>query len=230
MIDEKMLELNERKTDERESTAVSCVVFDLNQIQDNFHNSLQTINNNLSKAKELEEEGKNEIAEDMYRFLVASLESSFDYFVHCVVKLGFKEIYLQERNPTEEYKKFSIPLSVVMNLLSDTANPDPLTDYVNERTSTVTYLSYTKLKEAFSLIDGTLLSSVIDELYPNSEHHDLKSFIDDIYARRNLIVHQDDRENTTGEKVSINYSDVEKYKNELVQLVECIIKHLQGKI
>ena len=227
MIDEKTLELNERKTEARESAVVSCVVFDLNQIQDNFHNSLQTINNNLSKAKELEDEGKNEIAEEMYRFLVASLESSFDYFIHCVVKLGFKEMYLQERNPTEEYKRFSIPLSVVMNLLSDTTNPNPLIDYVNERTSTVTYLSYTKLKEALMLIDETLLSSAIQELYPNSEHNDLKSFIDDIYSRRNFIVHQDDRENTTGVKINITYSDVEKYKKELVKLVQCIIKHLK---
>ena len=230
MIDEKWLELTDRKTETRESSPLSCVVFDINQIYVNFHNSIKTIETDLEKGKELEKEGKKSIARDIYRFLVACLESSFDFFIHCVVKLGFKEMYLQERDQTDRYRKYPIPLGVVTELLSDTTNSEPLVEYINDRTAAETYLSYNKFKDALAFIDESLLSNVVDELYPINKYEDLKLFIEGIYMRRNLIAHQDDRVHSTGKKAKISYTEVQNYKIEMVKLVDCIIRHLKGML
>lgn len=226
MIDEKELELSERKIGTREPSA-SCVVFDIDSIDKTFRDSAAIIENTLKNGRKLETEGKKDFAYDVYRFIVSSLESVFDYFLHCVIKLGFKEIFLEEREKTERFKKFMIPMDVVTKLISDTANPQPLLDYVNQKTAFETFLPYKAFKENMALIDENLLKAVSNELYPDNPKNGLQKFIDDIYIRRNLIVHQDDRAHSTGVKKDISYAEVCKYKDSLFKVIECMIKHLK---
>ena len=221
-MSESNLELKSRKIETRNPCAITCVVFGIDEIRENFELSMQTIDSNLLEGANLEKEGKIKLAEDLYRFLIASLESAFDYFIHCILKLGFQEMYLQEREGSDRYNKFCIPMSVVTELLNNSDDPNPLLVFIDERFCADTYLGYEKFKDAFSFINKNIVSEVSTELY-DGDQAKLKDFIERIYKRRNLIVHQDDRISLTGEKSKISSEDVKDFKNELEKIVFKII-------
>ena len=216
------LELKSRKIETRNPCVITCVIFTIEEIQENFELAMRTIDTNLLEGEKLEKEGKVKLAEDLYRFLIASLESAFDYFIHCILKLGFQEMYLQERECSDRYNKFCIPMSVVSELLNNSNNANALLLFIDERFSADTYLGYDKFKEAFSFIDKDLINGVCADIY-NGNQSKLKDFIEKIYKRRNLIVHQDDRVSLTGEKSRISSKQVIDFKNELQKIVFKII-------
>lgn len=219
------LEPKERPVDTREAFVPNCIVFSKTEMRDNFDNALMTINKDLSKAKTLETNGDIELAQDIYRYIIASLESALDYLTHCVLKYGMQMIFLQNNASTKHYDTFPIPLSIVHNMLADPSNPNILINYINGRTSAETYLNYDKFKDTISIIDEGLLDKIVSDLYL-SKHDGLKDFLNHLYKRRNLIVHQDDRENINGEKMNISFKEVVESRDEMVRLVDAIFKYL----
>jgi len=210
----------------KDTSPLTCVVFTIDEMEKNFNTSITSFNEYISESLVLEKEGKIDFAQDINRFLLANLESVFDYFVHCLVKLAFQNIFLQIWPTNPRYEKFTVPMTVLNDLVADNSNPEPLIRYVNERTSADTYLNYEKFKDIIACVGKDFLETVVTALYP-SKHAELKSFMDDIYDKRNLVAHQDGRINLTGEKVEFTIAGLIHYRDEISKLVNKMIEKVR---
>lgn len=215
-----------RKVETKQASPLSCIVFTIDEMEANFKSSMDSFNDYIAESIALEKDGKSNFAQDINRFLLANLESVFDYFVHCLIKLAFQNIFLQTWPLNPRYEKFSIPMNVLNELLADNSNPEPLIRYVNERTSADTYLNYEKFKDIVACVSQNFLEQVVTDLYP-SKHAGLKAFMDDIYNKRNLVAHQDGRINLTGKKVEFTIDELIHYRDQISKLVDKMIEKVR---
>ncbi len=227
----KKIDLSERKVDTREKNLSKVIIYDLEEALSIFNESILTIKSNLSIGLELEGQERIDSAKDIYRSQIVFLESAFDYFCHLIIKYGLKSMYIGDWGKTEQYKNFLVPLYIV-EIGMDSPDCSWFVEHVNERLSTLTFLDFDVMKKYFNLINVDLIPEVSKRIYYDREskqqpHEKLKNFINNLYKRRNLIAHQDDREHEDGIKKDITIHDVNSYISELERFVSEIIKFLK---
>lgn len=218
--------LSSRIVNKKESNVDSCKVFTIDQIEENFKKSIRAFDRYLKHSSNFYKNGKNKFSQDLNKVLLASLESSFDYFVHCTVKLAFNNIFLQIWCSNQFYEKYPIPMGVVNKLIANNTDSSPLINFINERTSADTYMSYDKFKDILKCISDNFLDSVVSDLY-SSKYDELKELMTSIYKKRNIIAHQDGRVNVNGKRIRITIDELQNYRNQINKLVEKMIEKIK---
>ncbi len=205
------------------------------QLDENFHTEKISPNKNISgdkKEKELLNNFNNYIKEieDKFKLLdltdsedlklnvlrgqVSLLLSSVDYYIHEIVKIELLNIIRRERKRTKALKNCMFSVEALLDYIaSENLNEEILEEEIIYRNSYKSFLDYEKMKSVIALISS---NDIFKELYSKlgfNSKKELEIKIKEIYNRRNDIVHQMDRNYSTGDQNSIDKELVEGYIN-----------------
>ena len=111
-----------------------------------------------------------------------------------------------------------IPMSKVENALSSSEPEDWFFKHINDEYSRTVFLGSDPMKEQLNLI-GVPFNDVIAQAFPSLKQKEAKSKIDKLFARRNRIVDQNDRDHATAQQEDIDSSFTRKYISDVVCLV-----------
>ena len=207
------LNLSPRAEKVREPLVKSAVQFELSEIKERFDESLNTIRNYFELAEYLISVDKYKESENIYRSQIVFLESILDFFMHEITKFGLYRIFIKEWESTEKFKNLEIPMSIVMNALTNTESTEYFFDYINSRYSSEVMQDWSVIRDQLNLI-GVSWSRVCQLCNPGKDEKDsitnVKNKLIELYKRRNEIAHQNDRRHTDAEQQEIIRSYVEE--------------------
>lgn len=186
----------------------------MNNALKNFQNSIELTKQTHGLFCALESTvGRSLDITDLLRGEVVSLVSSFDYYIHALVRIGIKEVYCGIRQETTQYKNFNIPLSYHMKILTSENELSVLDEFICERHSYLSFQQHTKIADAIRLFsDIKLWSEVASKL--SMQQDQIKKQLELYVDRRNKIAHEADiKPGTFGERWPIDKTMVEDMRN-----------------
>lgn len=162
---------------------------------------------------------------DMLRSEVVYAVSSFDRFIHDIVKQGMVDIFIGNRSITNSYSNFSISLNQLQAIRIAGSIPPPQSIFENiisEKHKQLSFQEPNKVSEALSLIwNENYKWQKIASCMGISES-DVKTELKNIVIRRNQIVHEGDLNLMTGNLQDIYYTDVVISVDFIEKLGACI--------
>lgn len=227
------LQLSGRKEETRNKTTPLIVKFELDEILQHYTESEKSICSMFTTVDYLIENNNEEQAKDIMRAQVVFLVGALDFFMHEITKLGLNKIFNGEWEQTKKYSNISVPMNVLNCALREGEDSDWFLEFVNQRFSTITIVSYDSVKEQMNLL-GLNMQDIADEVFydPNSREKTidkLKNRLNGLFYRRNLIAHQLDRKHSNAEKLEIDRSMVEEFINNVKCIVCAISKQISEK-
>ena len=187
------LNLSSRRENTRD---VTVKVFGITEIEKHFQESVRAIENKFPLALKLQETGNIDDAMDVWRTQIVFLESAFDFYMHELVKLGIISIFNGEWNggKSTKYLNLSFSMSYLEDALKDSTKDVWLKNWINEKYSSITMMSYEDLNKVCNLLELDMANISNEVFYERGDtvktSEKLKTFMNDLYSRRNMIAHQ----------------------------------------
>lgn len=227
------LNLSSRRENTRD---VIVKVFGIIEIEKHFQESVRSIENKFSLALNLQKSGHNDEAMDVWRTQIVFLESAFDFYMHELVKLGIISIFNGEWNggKSTKYKNLSFSMEYLEDALKDSTQDVWLKNWINAKYSSITMMSYDDLKKVCNLLELDI-SNIANEVFYEREdtvktYEKLKTFMNDLYNRRNMIAHQSDRRMENAAQENIEEVTVKGYINSMKKIVTAIGNEMRKKL
>lgn len=220
------LELVVRKEKTRDKFHTEVVRFELDQIKSHFTETVQAINAQFNIADELIESGKVSEGENIWRAQILFLASALDFYMHEFTKYGLCEIYNENWVRTSKYDKIQVSMKEVEIALKYGENIDWFLEYINGYYHTMTMVSFDAVEDQLKLL-GINVSNIADKAFyqrgaTEKTKHKMKRRLNELFSRRNIIVHQTDRAHTNAEVNSITKKIVEDFIYDITKIVDAI--------
>lgn len=150
---------------------------------------------------------------DLLRAEIVLAVSAFDFFVHEVTRLGMLECHDNDREKTDAFRRFRVPLEVAAGL-----NRQVLDNEIREKHGYLSFQHPDKVADAVRLFSRVeLWSTVGQEIGMTAK--DLKSALTLIIDRRNKIAHEADLDPSyPGQRWPIDRIQVE-YTREIIEKI-----------
>ena len=201
-------------------TSNLIVSFPLQQIEQHFKETFKDIKKQFSVCSKLEAEGRSLEAKDIYRLLIVYIEGALDFYLHELSKYAFLKMFEGKWDKTTGYKLFKIDMQAVEIGLKNKESNYWLLEHVNDVFSFQTYEGSRKISMQLDLI-GINFSNVFGKMSKVNKKASSK-MLDDLFARRNQIVHQTDRKHSSAQKEDIDKNYVQDALNFIENFVEVI--------
>lgn len=220
------LKLTPRKEGVREKDNIEVIIFSLEEIKMHFDDNIDSVRSKFSIAEALENSGKTEDAEDMFRTQLVFLESALDYYMHEITQYGLLKIFEGEWKPTERYQNILLRMETVEKALNSRETVDWFVQFVNNAYRTTAMMSWDAMKDQLNLI-GIDIQRTSDEAFyaagsAEKTREKMKRRISELFKRRNLIAHQSDRLHQNAEKQNIHKETVESFISDVEKIVLAI--------
>lgn len=230
MMNKRDITLSKRKEDTREKNEIEVVDFDLDEILKQFNENVISIKAKFNIADKLLQNNDEDSCKDIWRSQIVFLDSALDYYVHCITKYGMNKMFKGEWDKTEKYSNFMIPLKKVEYAIKNSEDLSWFIELINYSYANDTFMDASSVKTQLSLIGIKFNDIANDAFYKEGStlktFDQLKRFLNNLFHRRNSIVHQSDRLHENGVKKEINRDEVENY----IENVEKIVVSIQNKI
>ena len=128
---------------------------------------------------------------DVLRAALVQAVSSFDLYLHELVRLGMLEAYRSERPKTEAFLRFQVSLSGVIEAASNTGSTSWFDREIRERHGHLSFQTPNNISEAIRLISGVTLWNELS-ITLGDDRRELRDRLSLIVDRRNKIVHEAD--------------------------------------
>ncbi|MFU2419041.1 hypothetical protein [Peptacetobacter sp. AB800] len=196
-------------------------IFELDEIKYHFDENINSIRDSFEIIKDLKEDNKKM---DILRYQIISLDSTIDFYMHEITKYGMNRMYNGYWEKTEKYNNFKIEMSDIHKIMISKQD-DIFNEVVNKKYANDTFMTSKSIIDQLKLI-GISPKELADNVFydRNSKENTmdkLKTFLDKLFVRRNLIAHQSDRNHADAEKNSINEDYVKKQ-------IDMVIKFING--
>lgn len=233
MSDRRNINLAQRVEDVREKNPALVVKFEVSEIEDRFLLNIDDIKKQFVIADKLEKEKQFDQAKDIWRSQVVFLASAFDFFMHEMTKCGLANIFEGEWAETEKYCNIKVDMRLVVEAIKNNEDKTWFLTFVNKLYADVTMMSYTSVKNQLNII-GLDVKELADKAFyvkgsTTKTLERLKTSLDDLFSRRNLIAHQSDREHHDAIKKNIVKNDVNKFIDDIEKIVIAICDLLNQK-
>ncbi|WP_296558584.1 HEPN domain-containing protein [uncultured Acetobacterium sp.] len=233
MPESRNLNLTPRPEESRERRTIHIVSFELDEIMLHFEENIENITHHFTVADQLWAENHSEAAKDIWRSQILFLESALDFYIHEITKYGMPKILNGEWMSTQKFENFRINLAVVIEAIRNPEDPSWFLESINQTYATVSFMSFTAIKDQLNLI-GIDPKSVADDAF---FHHgsaektvdQLKKALDELYNRRNAIAHQSDRSHHDACRREIDKAYVVQAITTVQKIVAAINKNLEDK-
>ncbi len=229
----KDLKLTPRIENTREKYHTNVVLFGLDEIMQHFKESVDSITSLFHIADNLIDEGKSIDAGNIWRAQIVFLASAFDFYMHELSKYGLCEIYNNNWTDTDRYNNLQIRMCYIEKAFKAGGDIEWFLDYVNEHDQTITMISYAAVKNQLNLL-GINVNKVANMVFYKQGDSEkptdkLKNFLNALFARRNIIVHQTDRNQKNAQIKDITKETVDEFISTIFQIVEAINSVAKGK-
>lgn len=225
-MERRNLSLTPRNEDTREQRAVALPQhFSLTEIKQHFDDGMRFVREQFSVANSLSESDNIEGCKLILRSQVAFSEGLLDFFIHEISKYCLFKMFTGSWEKSEKYKNLQIKMSHVERGLASVESHEWFFSYLNEHFSCDVFLSGESIKDQLNLIGiqfGVAMHKAFQERTENESHKVAKRTLDELYKRRNQIVHQADRVHATAEQVDITHEYVEEYLDKIEKIVTAI--------
>jgi hypothetical protein len=225
------LELSNRLENTREYSDVE--VFDIDAIQAHFDESISLIQQQFITVDKLSQ-NKDIAADEIMRSQIVFLDSAFDYYLHEIVKLGIISMYdKQWTNPvTEKYNNLEFHMKDIEKALEPDNDECWLKEWIDTTYASETMMSFSQFKDICHLlaIDIKKISDVFYEQGSSVKPQcKLKKIIDQLFKRRNYIVHQADRSSKNAARFPITKEEVNGYLMDIIKIVHAVTDEIRLK-
>lgn len=152
--------------------------------------------------------------------------SALDCFIHEIVEIGMKEIYLKNRAITSKFLSFNVPIGSFWQDSTVLANHEWLLEEVRIKHSFKSFQRSDNIAEAIKLISNVKIWEKVGEL-TSQNAKDVKDRLDLIIDRRNKIAHEADADPTNpGARWSIDSAQVDSVIAFIEEIAQSIYNSL----
>lgn len=219
------IELNRRESKNIEKKKVSLPDIESKRIIDVFLKNIQMIKGKFQLVKNLYDKGFENEAEDLLRSQIVFSMSALDYYLHEITRYSILKMFNGEKEKTKNYETFIVSLKVVEEALKNPERVDWLEEEIHHRHSNKTFMGSSNIKEVLKLNSTKeVYRNVAAKIDDNQAF--TKEMLDEIYKRRNQIVHQSDSQLASNQMNLITIEEVEKY----VIFIEKFILYVHDEI
>jgi len=227
------LNLRERVEDSREVRVVLTPVhFSIDEIEKHFYESFESVKNQFDSADDLMEKGKESQCKMIWRAQIVFAEGLLDFLIHEVSKFCLFQMFSGNWEKTEKYLNISVPMRAVEEGLNQNIINDWFFCFLNEKFSNEVYLSAVSMQDQLNLV-GVGFDNLTKNLFSNLKQENAikegKKLIKELFERRNLIVHQNDRDHKTAIQSDISKDFVSQYLNNVELIAKTIIDIVKNK-
>lgn len=224
-------DLSEREVETKKKAIPEIIIYQLDGIKEHFDENTQIVTDQYRIADDLVEKGDIEAAKTIWRTQIVLLASAYDYFMHEIVRFGLYQMFNDDWEKSEGYKKFPITLSQLDCIKDNPEDDEWFKILITQKYSSDTLMSYDALKDTMNLLNVPL-QSVADSAFYQRDSKDktkdqLKRKLNTFYFRRNHIAHQSDRSHENAEKMDISKCDVENFVSDIFKIVNAIISEIK---
>ena len=191
------LSLSSRQENVRSQQQTRHVVhFNLQEIKDRFDDSIRNIEKKFDIYDQLLESAKVDEGKDILRSQIVFLESTIDFFLHEMTKYSYYKMFSNEWDKTSQYKRFNVRMEIVEKGLNSGDSKEWFFEYVNDTFNRVVFLSSESMKDQLNSI-GIPFKDVMHHVFAEKNEETsvkkARKFIENLFNRRNVIAHQNDR-------------------------------------
>lgn len=219
------LSLSPRSENVRELKCPQVPVhFSREEILKHFDESMVLVREKFDVADQLLTDSDVEGCKYIWRTQVVFVEGFLDYYLHEISKYCLYQMYCGNWDRSERFGNMMVPISWVDRAVSS-SNGEWFFEFLNERFSKDVFLSKESMKDQLNLI-GVGFTEVMEMFFPEDTQSVSvkkgKKLIEDLFSRRNKIVHQNDRSHATALQNDIDREYVENYLGYVEKLVHLI--------
>ena len=218
-MEKRDLSLSQRKKNTREQKpSIRPIHFALEEIKDRFDSGISDLESRIDSAEEMLNNGSVEAAKSILRAQVVFSEGLMDFYIHELSKYCLYQMFDGNWKKSAKYNSLKIPMSKVEVALSSSKSEDWFFEHINDEYSKTVFLGSEPMKEQLNLI-GVPFNDVVARAFPELKLSEAKDRINRLFARRNRIVHQNDRDHATAQQENIEPPFVREYVSDVANLV-----------
>lgn len=220
------VDLQPRLNNTREQKISPMLRFELNEIKQHFEDDLEAICNQFEIYDQLVLGSNEQCASLILNSQIVLLESAFDFYLHEVTKFGVTKIFENEWEKTEKYKNITMKLELVEKAIKGEADENWFFTFVNNNYSSATMVSYESIKDQLNLV-GLKIKDIADKAFyekgsSQKTLEKMKSVVNSLYRRRNVIAHQSNRGHGDAEHYEISKDQVVEFIDNIHKIVNAI--------
>ena len=162
--------------------------------------------------------------DDLLRMGLVYCMSALDKLIHDIIIYQMVETFTGRRAPTKKFLTETISMQDKTNLANAVMPPPEIVfeRIVRHKLSHLSFMESSKISDALSLIWSEDHKWQHISIAMNRTREQTITELKNLYERRNGIVHETDRDPTTGQKMQILPSDAERAENFIRLLGESI--------
>ena len=220
------LSLSSRQENIRSQQQTRYVVhFNLQEIKNRFVDSIRNIEKKFDIYDQLLASGKADEAKDILRSQIVFLESTIDFFLHEMTKYSYYKMFSNEWDKTSQYKRFNVRMEIVEKGLNSGDSKEWFFEYVNDTIKRVVFLSSESMKDQLNSI-GIPFKDVMHHVFAEKNEEisvkKARKFIENLFNRRNVIAHQNDRNHDSALQNDIDRN----YVKENIETIKKIVQEI----
>ena len=227
------LSLTPRKENQREAQPIiPPVQFTLGEIIQHFVESMESVKAQFEVADSLASNNNVVGCKTVWRSQVVLAEGLLDFYIHEMSKYCLFRMFTGEWDKSEKYVSFMVPMGKVEEAIEATESKDWFFDYLNGRFSRDVFLSKESMQDQLNLI-GIGFSQVMVKAFPSDKEETSRKIgtqiVADLFHRRNVIAHQNDRSHSSAVQNDISKEFVIDYISKIEAIVNSIHEIAEAK-
>ena len=213
------LSLSTRKENTRDQRPQAKPLhFGLWEIKERFDLGITDINDSIDSAERMISNESKINGESILRAQVVFSEGLMDFYIHELSKYCLYQMFNGTWAKSEQYGSLKIPMFKVEQALATINSEDWFFEHVNDEYSRTVFLSCESMKDQLNLI-GVPFAETVERAFPELDIKHARKLISALFARRNKIVHQNDRDHATAQQEDITPTFVREYVDKVEKLV-----------
>ena len=227
------LSLTPRKENQREAQPIiPPVQFSLSEIKQHFFESMESIKAQYEVADSLAVENNTGGCKTVWRSQVVLAEGLLDFYIHEMSKYCLFRMFTGQGDKSEKYASFMVPMGKVEEAIAATESKDWFFGYLNDRFSRDVFISKESMQDQLNLI-GIGFTQVMVKAFPSDKEETSRKvgsqIVADLFHRRNVIAHQNDRSHASAVQNDISKEFVSDYISKIEAIVNAIHEIAEGK-
>ena len=226
MASKRDLSLTPRKENQREALPITPPVqFSLDEIMQHFVESMNSVKAQYNVADALAAEGNTDGCKTIWRSQVVLAEGLMDFYIHEMSKYCLFRMFTGHWDKSDKYGAFMVPMEKVEEAIAATESKDWFFAYLNNRFSRDVFISKESMRDQLNLI-GIGFSQVMVNAFPSDkEETSIKQgsqIVEDLFRRRNIIAHQNDRSHASAKQNDIT----KEFVSDCISKIEAIVNSI----
>jgi len=226
MASKRDLALTPRKENQRDAQPITLPVqFSLNEIKQHFVESMDSVKAQYDVADSLAYEGNTGGCKTIWRSQVVLAEGLMDFYIHEMSKYCLFRMFTGEWYRSEKYSSFMVPMGKVEQAIAATESKDWFFGYLNDRFSRDVFISKESMQDQLNLI-GIGFTPVMVKAFPSDKEETSRKIgaqvVADLFHRRNVIAHQNDRSHASAEENDIT----KEFVSDCISKIETIVNSI----